>query len=308
MSFRNMSFELTPDQIKARDELGKKLLELPEIQLFIEKYDCPEQVIVENASKFKRWVQSKRKAHSYAKNEVVANPELASFVDLAYDKHTGIIDEFVTELPILDEIENEYSYLNKYQVMPLPLNLREAHFDKIDYQNESAHFKSVMGTLVKFVEDNSLGYFIFGDLGIGKSYISAAVTNEFAKKNHSVAFVHVPSLLSLLKQNFNNSYELDRILRKLRSVKVLVLDDLGAEPITSWSRDEILLSILNDRLENKRKTIITSNYRPELLVGLYKLDTRGVSDEIRARRLVDRIHALTSPLEMTGKNRRIAQK
>ncbi len=113
MSFRNMSFELTPDQIKARDELGKKLLELPEIQLFIEKYDCPEQVIVENASKFKRWVQSKRKAHSYAKHEVVANPELASFVDLAYDKHTGIIDEFVTELPILDEIENEYSYLNK---------------------------------------------------------------------------------------------------------------------------------------------------------------------------------------------------
>ncbi|WP_331835886.1 hypothetical protein [Erysipelothrix piscisicarius] len=85
---------------------------------------------------------------------------------------------------------------------------------------------------------------------------------------------------------------------------MLVLDDLGAEPITSWSRDEILLSILNERLENKKKTIITSNYSPDMLVDLYKLDNKGTSDEIRAKRLVDRIHALTIPYEMVGQNRR----
>ncbi|AGN24225.1 primosomal protein DnaI [Erysipelothrix rhusiopathiae SY1027] len=41
-----------------------------------------------------------------------------------------------------------------------------------------------------------------------------------------------------------------------------------------------------------------------MLVDLYKLDNKGTSDEIRAKRLVDRIHALTIPYEMVGQNRR----
>src|SRR5699024_6831425 len=119
-----------------------------------------------------------------------------------------------------------------------------------------------------------------------------------------VMYVHVPTLMNTLKQYFNNPSQMEYVLRRLRNVPLLVLDDLGAESITSWSRDEILLSILNDRMENKHKILITSNYNPDLLVELYKVDQRGVSDEIRAKRLVDRIFSLTQPYEMVGMNRR----
>ena len=135
------------------------------------------------------------------------------------------------------------------------------------------------------------------------SYLAACVSNHI-KNNRKVVYAHVPSLLNYLKQQFSNPIAMEEILWRMRTVTLLVLDDLGAEPITPWGRDEILLSILNDRLENKRKTIITSNLKPELLLPMYQIDTRGVSDEIRARRLVDRILSLTKPCEIIGKNRR----
>ena len=110
-------------------------------------------------------------------------------------------------------------------------------------------------------------------------------------------------LLSHLKSNFG-SYGYDPTLDRLKNVHVLVLDDLGAEPITAWGRDEVLLPLLNARMENFRKTIFTSNYPPNLLEKTYSLDTKGNLDEIRSKRFVDRVFAIAKPLEISGKNRR----
>ncbi|QIK70206.1 ATP-binding protein [Erysipelothrix sp. HDW6C] len=305
MSFKKMVFELTPEQIEARNQLGATLLEQPEIQLFMEMFDCPETVIIDNAAKFKRWVMAKRDAQKHSKHDIQANQNLGRFVDLTYDKHTGIITEVISELSIVHEIAEEEAYLHRYQIFDLPLSAHKAHFELLDYKKENENFRGIMSKLMKLATDKELGYFIYGDLGVGKSFLAACATNAFAKRQQQVAYIHVPTLMSHLKQMFNSPGSLEYTLRKLRNVSLLVLDDLGAEPVTMWSRDEILLSILNDRLENKRKTIITSNYQPEMLVDLYKLDSRGTSDEIRARRLVDRIHALTKPYEMVGENRRI---
>ena len=87
-------------------------------------------------------------------------------------------------------------------------------------------------------------------------------------------------------------------------VDILVIDDLGAEPITGWGRDEVLLPLLNARLENYRKTIFTSNYPPKLLSNAYSLDTRGNLDKMRANRFVDRVLAIAMPIEISGENRR----
>ncbi|CAH2762793.1 ATP-binding protein [Erysipelothrix amsterdamensis] len=304
MSLRNLKFELSDEQVQKRVETFERLRILPEIIDFMERFECPDSIVEANAFQFKNWVLNKRKAESYSAEELENDPSLGQYVDLIYDQSTGILSEQIFELPIVREIAEENAYLSQYVIFDLPLSLHDALFSKISIENENPNYLGVLEDMINFVENDKPGYYLYGNLGIGKSYLSACVSNDFAKSGRNVAFIHVPKLMSHLKQLFTHPTEMEYTLRKLRKVPLLVLDDLGAEPITSWSRDEILLSILNERLENKKKTIITSNYSPDMLVDLYKLDNKGTSDEIRAKRLVDRIHALTIPYEMVGQNRR----
>ncbi len=304
MSFRNFKYELNEEQVEYSKKVAEYLVKQPEIQSFIEHYNCPEDVVKENASSFKNWLESKRKAESYSREQLEKDPNLGNYINLEYDSNTGIISEVFYQLPLVQEIEKEIAYLKNYEIFDLPLALQSAHFETINLEQENPNYLNILKTMIEFTSDNNLGYFLYGNLGIGKSYICACVSNQLAKNGQKVMYVHVPTLMNTLKQYFNNPSQMEYVLRRLRNVPLLVLDDLGAESITSWSRDEILLSILNDRMENKRKTLITSNYNPDLLVELYKVDQRGVSDEIRAKRLVDRIFSLTQPYEMVGMNRR----
>lgn len=304
MSFKHMVFELSPQQVDARKKLAESLMNMGAVQAFQKEFNCPDDIVELHASRFKRWVEERTVALERTEAEIRQFPELGSYIDLVYDAKSGILDEVYRELSYVEKIAKDREYLSHYKVFDLPLSLESAHFDALNFESEGINFLKIANVLQSFDKSDELGYFLFGNMGVGKSYLAACVSNAYAKRGRNVAFVHVPTLMNHLKQLFNRPDAMQSALNSLCRIPLLVLDDLGAEPITSWSRDEILLTILNDRLENKRKTIITSNYFPNDLVNLYKLDNRGTSDAIRATRLVERISALTIPYEMTGKNRR----
>ncbi len=300
-------YELSQEQLKARRELALQLAHEEEVKAFMSAYHCPFEVLETNAYRFKSWLEAKSKASQVSATELLDNPRKGGYFNLRYDADLNILEEVYTEVELVHKLEKEMEYLKYYQLFDLSINQRDAHFEKLNLDSVTASYVSVAQALSSFYRSKETGYFIYGDLGVGKSYLAACTSNFFAKQGTRVVFVHVPSLLNHMKQLFNSPNDMERHLRILRTVPLLVLDDLGAEPITSWSRDEILLSILNDRLENKRKTIITSNATPDMLLDLYKIDTRGHSDEIRVARFVDRVLALTKPSEIRGKNRRIKQ-
>ncbi|NLL74414.1 MAG: ATP-binding protein [Erysipelothrix sp.] len=306
MSFKHLLFELSPEQIESRNKLGESLLENSAVKTFQLKYSCPDEVIVLHASRFKRWLDERHLALSRSEHEIRETPELGAYIDLVYDATTGVLDEVFQEVGFVQKIAKDREYLSRYKVFDLPISLEEAHFENLNIEEEGINFLKILSELQTFENNDKLGHFLYGDMGVGKSYLAACVSNSFAKHGKNVAFVHVPTLMNYLKQLFNRPEAMQATIRSLCRIPLLVLDDLGAEPITSWSRDEILLTIMNDRLENKRKTLITSNYIPNDLVTLYKVDNRGASDEIRATRLVERITALTQGYEMIGKNRRKA--
>lgn len=306
MSLKHLKFDLTDEQLKKRHQEAKELSKVKEVKEFLNETKCPFDLYEENITKFKRWVKAKREAESYTKEEIKNDLRKGEYLDLEYNEDLNTLFEVVRRLPVVKEIEDETRFLERYKIFPLPKSLHEAFYNEInlDKESENPSYLQLIRNLIKFNDNNELGYYLYGNLGVGKSFLAACASNRKAKEGKNVAFVHVPSLLNHLKQQFGNKKEEERTLEDLRKVSLLVLDDLGSEPITPWSRDEILLSILNDRLENQRKTIITSNYKPSMLSDLYQIDTRGISDELRAKRLVDRIRALTKAVEVTGKNRR----
>ncbi len=140
--------------------------------------------------------------------------------------------------------------------------LREEQVTNLTYAYDSAR---------KFAEDPSGWLFFTGRYGTGKTHLAAAIANEALRKGMDLIFQPVPDLLDQLRMTFGNngeSYE-DRFER-IRSVRLLILDDLGAQSSTAWA-EEKLYQIINYRYVKKLPTVVTSN------VSLREMDGRIAS-------------------------------
>lgn len=299
-------FSLDEEQIRKRWELSERLLKEPEMIEFMDRYACPPSFVELYAYRFEQWIHDKRSAELVSYQDLEQDISKGEYIDLYYDADTGILEEVVKVTQNALELGKEKAYLDAYLEFALPQNFQDAHFETLNehIEDENTKYLILYDKLNRFIDNDILGYYIYGDLGVGKSYLCACVSNAFAKRGTKVIFAHVPTFLNALKQNFKTYSENMGVVEMMKRVPLLVLDDLGAELISAWARDEILLSIINERLENKRKTLITGNHLPKDLLALYQLDHRGGNDELRARRLVDRIFALCIPYQLVGENRR----
>lgn len=147
------------------------------------------------------------------------------------------------------------------------------------------------------------GVYLYGNPGTGKSYLMKGICNYYAKSNKSVSFVQVPLLIQELKQFMTDNEYRQRVMNHLRYSDVLVLDDIGAESITQWTRDEILLPVLDERMNKGMKTYFTSNYSMEELEQQYRLANKP-NNTIASLRILERIRTLSKPVELSGKSRR----
>ena len=92
-------------------------------------------------------------------------------------------------------------------------------------------------------------------------------------------------------------------LKYLQNVDILLLDDIGAENVTVWGRDEILGTILQYRMNNKLTTFFTSNLNIQELETHLSI-TKNSEDKVKSRRIIERIKQLTDDLELISENRR----
>ena len=144
------------------------------------------------------------------------------------------------------------------------------------------------------------GLYLHGNFGCGKTYLISALFNELSKKRISTEIVYYPELLRDIKSDFD-TYG-DRI-EYLENVDLLLIDDIGAEKVTEWSRDEILGTILQKRMNNYKTTFFTSNLNMEELERHLRINNYS-DDEIKARRIIERIKQLTEDMELISENRR----
>ncbi len=138
---------------------------------------------------------------------------------------------------------------------------------KITKQNEIALNKA-KEYVIRFneFETEGKGLLLTGQVGTGKTHLSAAIANYLMfKKYVPVKFGNVTSLLSEIKETYNdeenkkaNKETEGKIIKSLSSVRLLIIDDLGKEKSTDWS-NTIIYTIINNRYENYKPTIVTTN-------------------------------------------------
>ena len=87
------------------------------------------------------------------------------------------------------------------------------------------------------------------------------------------------------------------------SCDILLIDDIGAENNSAWARDEVLGTILQYRMDNDLTTFFTSNFTIEELESILSETSKG-TDEIKSRRIIERIKYLTIEEKLVSKNKR----
>lgn len=201
---------------------------------------------------------------------------------------------------IKENKENENVYM-----FQTPKEIKNAKMKDIFIDDKSR--KEVITWLTKFIKGydktkKMKGLYLNGNFGCGKTYLIAACFNELSKNGIKSAIIYWPEFLRNLKSSFDNGFK--EKFEYIKKVPLLLIDDIGAEAVTEWGRDEILGSILQYRMEEGLTTFFTSNLNYEELELALSL-SKGKVNSLKATRIMERIKNLTTNINIVGENRRI---
>ena len=105
------------------------------------------------------------------------------------------------------------------------------------------------------------GLLLLGSSGVGKTHLACAALQKLAAKGFHCLFCDYRELLKQIQNSYNPTVQTTELelLQPVFETEVLLLDDLGAVKPSQWVWDTVSL-ILNNRYNDNRTTLITSNF------------------------------------------------
>ncbi len=140
------------------------------------------------------------------------------------------------------------------------------------------------------------GLWLEGSVGTGKTTLAMLVSKRAIEAGHSVAIYSLPRLLARIRRTYDaDAGELSYLefFKRLTSVDLLHIDDLGAEKRSDWVLEQ-LYAIVDERYATNRSIVVTTNMTvPQL-------------EEQIGERTVSRLAQMCETLPMYGSDRRYA--
>ena len=195
-------------------------------------------------------------------------------------------------------------YRENVQIFDVAKDIKNASIKNI-YTNDKNRIE-IIKAIKNFINEykkgtNPKGIYLHGSFGSGKTYLISALFNELAKSGTTSVIIHTPELLRSLKDSFSTDYSEKFYL--LKHTPLLLLDDIGAEYLTAWGRDEVIEPILQYRMDEGLPTFFTSNFTILELEKHFTTASNSI-DKVKARRIIERIKQLSVEVELISKNLR----
>jgi len=278
-------------------------LKIPKFKALVNKFKLTDEVGMKYTSKLER-VVSELKNCENCSSLLECKNEVNGCVYYPKKTEDSLDFNFVTCKYKNALIEKEK--LNKSKFFGLSNDLKNASMadiDDVDFKKRSNVIKALKEFYDGFPK-NKKGLYLHGSFGSGKTFLVSCLLNELAKKDYKTVLIYYPELLNRLKSTFDNTDEsYAYLLNEVKQCDLLLIDDIGAETVTNWSRDEILGTILQYRMENNLSTFITSNLTLDELETHLSI-VKNNTDKVKARRIIERIKQLTNNIELISVNRR----
>ena len=231
-------------------------------------------------------------------NELIKDPYIMKVLSDGQVGRDFIEENWVEFLDFQEDVQKCKDCMGLYQCHKVSKGMKQA------VHVENHHLKTVLvpckygkeilekqNILSHITVSNVSDDLLLSDL---KSTLAGFLTRSLAKQGYHLGYVHFPTYLIDLKNSFNE-FGNDNNIEELRNVDYLVIDDLGGENVTGWSRDEVLAAVLTYRNQNKKITLFTSQYTQDDLIKIYTLK-KDAREKIKVERLLNTIFTMSMPI------------
>ena len=142
------------------------------------------------------------------------------------------------------------------------------------------NINNIKNACIKFADNiddpNLKNLFFSGRTGVGKTFLSFCIGRQLINQGRTVLYLTAPMLFDIITEYKIKAFKEDAFnddrYQSIFSVELLIIDDLGTEPLSD-ARYAELLNILNIRQSRDTisacKTIISTNMGPKKLFELY---------------------------------------
>ncbi|MEZ7649468.1 primosomal protein DnaI [Streptococcus sp. 27098_8_86] len=287
-----------PSRLHYQD-LVQKIMKDPDVAAFIQQKSLTPEELNRSISKFNQYI-TERDKFLRGDTDYIAK----GYKPILVMNH-GYADVSYEETPELIAAEKEAAIKNRLKLINLPASFKKASLAQVDLDDLGR--LPVFEKLLAFVEQYPTirkGLYLYGDFGVGKSFMVAALAHDLSEKRGvSSTLLHYPSFVIDVKNAIGDG-NVKTLVDEIKLSEVLILDDIGAEQSTAWVRDEILQVILQYRMQENLPTFFTSNFNFEELEQHFAKGKHGNDETWEARRVMERIRYLAEETRLEGVNRR----
>ena len=280
-------------------DLVQKIMKDPDVAAFIQQESLTPEELNRSISKFNQYI-TERDKFLRGDTDYIAK----GYKPILVMNH-GYADVSYEETPELIAAEKEAAIKKRLNLINFPSSLKNVSF--LDVYRDDVQRLTVLNRVIEFVNDypnNLKGLYLYGDFGVGKSFMVAALAHDLSEKRGvSSTLLHYPSFVIDVKNAIGDG-NVKTLVDEIKLSEVLILDDIGAEQSTAWVRDEILQVILQYRMQEDLPTFFTSNFNFEDLELHFAKGKHGNDETWEARRVMERIRYLAEETRLEGVNRR----
>ncbi|MGD9677545.1 MAG: primosomal protein DnaI [Vulcanibacillus sp.] len=303
-SIRQVIEELMPNLAVESKNILEKVIKYPEIKTIIVENKISEEKILPSLNLILQYIEESNnckecKNINNCPNLLAGHYSVIEYTDEQFQLYLKKCDKRINK--------DKEDYKNKlFKNQFIPDALLKATFGNFDGNSKGR--ADAFTALLEFCDNfksgaGQKGIYLYGPLGVGKSYMMVALAKKMAEKNISTLMVYVPDFFREMKQSINDN-SINEKIQILKNVQVLILDDIGAETISQWERDEILGSILQARMVKELPTMYTSNLNYDALEEHFRYSNKGGEEGLKALRIMERIRHYTDAYFVDGLNRR----
>lgn len=293
------------DTFKQRHEtMRQDILAHPHIKLFLEQHpEITDGEIEKRLNKLYEYTTQSIRCHQCENYQTCNNIVQGFFPTLSYVNNE--IHLSYEKCPNHEIYEKRAAEDNLIQSVHMPKEILHARMNELypDPKRSDAVMQAD-----RFIDEAKTrlpdkGLFLSGPFGVGKTYLLGAVANELQQQNITSMLIYMPEFVREMREAIQTNTVQEKI-DLFKKADVLMLDDIGAETMSAWFRDEVLGSILQYRMMENLPVFFTSNYSMEQLERILSTSTKGGFEEVKAGRIMERIKQLSREVVVMAKNYR----
>lgn len=128
---------------------------------------------------------------------------------------------------------------------------------------------------------------LMGEVGLGKSFLLNCIAERVEARGFAATPITAYKLLEAMRERHYHLDNDEGAFERLINCELLLIDDLGCEPMLKNVTQEYMFALLNERLNKQKHTVIATNLLPTQLKERYgerimsRLCDKSMCDSVR---------------------------